>query len=36
MSNPGRILYVTACVAILVLWLIYGGFEAAEAPYVGF
>jgi len=36
MMEPGRILYIAACVAILVLWIAYGSFEAAEAPYVGF
>jgi hypothetical protein len=31
-----RRLYLVACAVVLVLWVVFGHFEATEAPYVRF
>ena len=36
MMERKRLIYILSCCTVLVLWLIFGTFEAAEAPYVRF
>ena len=36
MIDRKRIIYILVCATVLGLWIVFGTFESAEAPYVRF